>query len=189
MKKINQLYLAEIFISNLLFSLSFQYIYIRTAGEINSRIFPIISVLSCLFSIIFTKVNKKSLVLFDNFIKLATFESLFYGAAALYCIITNKLILFQILSLFCCCVLKQAIGVCMIRFNEKIYQNPKDRSQYDNNVRICYDASILVASAIAFFIIDIVSTEILIAIGAIAVIFDNLCVIYIKLKLKEFEKK
>ena len=188
MKKINQIYLAEIFISNLLFSLSFQYIYIRTVGEINSKIFPIVSVLSCLFSIIFTKVNKKSSILFDNFIKLGIIESLLYGAAAFYCIASGKLILFQILSMFYCCILKQAIGVCMIRFNEKIYQNPKDRCQYDNNVRICCDASVLAASALAFFLIDIISTEVLIIVGTFAVIFDNLCVIYIKLKLKEFEK-
>ena len=76
----------------------------------------------------------------------------------------------------------------MIRFNEKIYRTPEERCQYDNNVRICGDASILVASAIAFFLIDIISTGILIIIGTSAVIFDNITVIYIKLKLKEFEK-
>lgn len=78
MKKINQIYLAEIFISNVLLALSFQYIYIRTAGEINSKIFPIVSILSCLFSIFFTKVNKKSLVLFNNFEKFAIVESVLY---------------------------------------------------------------------------------------------------------------
>ncbi len=189
MKKINQIYLAEIFISNVLFALSFQYIYIRTAGEINSKIFPMVSILSCLFSIFFTKVNKKSLVLFNNFEKFAIVESVLYVFAAAFCIFTERLILFQVLSMFYCCILKQATGVAMIRFNEKIYRTPEQRQQYDNNVRICYDGSVVVAAILAFFLIEIISTELLIIIGTFAVVFDNICVIYIKMKLKEFKNE
>ena len=90
--------------------------------------------------------------------------------------------------MFYCCILKQATGVAMIRFNEKIYRTPEQRQQYDNNARICCDAAVVIAAALAFFLIEIISTELLIIIGTFAVVFDNVCVIYIKLKLKEFEK-
>jgi len=47
----------ETFISQFLFALSFQYIYIKTVADINPKIFPIVSILSCLFSIIFANIN------------------------------------------------------------------------------------------------------------------------------------
>lgn len=172
------------FVSQFLFSLSFQYIYIKTVANINPKIFPIVSILSCLFSIIFANINLKSDLLFKNYAKFCFCEIAFYMCAAIYCIVSKNYVLFQILNLFCCCIINQAIGVCGSKIREKIYSTPKLRNEYDNKNRIYSDTAIIISAIIAFFIIDFINLQTLILIGTTGVVFEDICLIYIYKKLK-----
>lgn len=172
------------FVSQFLFSLSFQYIYIKTVANINPKIFPIVSILSCLFSIIFANINLKSELLFKNYTKFCICEIAFYMIAATYSIINKNYVLFQILNLFCCCIINQAIGVCGSKIKEKIYNTPKSRNEYDNKNRIYSDTAIIISAIIAFFIIDFINLQTLVLIGTTGVVFEDICLIYIYKKLK-----
>lgn len=182
--KLNKIYLMETFISQFLFSLSFQYIYIKTVSDINPKIFPIVSILSCLFSIIFANINLKSDLLFKNYTKFCFCEIAFYMATAIYCIINKNYVLFQILNLFSCCIINQAIGVCGSKIKEKIYNTSKARNEYDNKNRIYSDAAIIMSATIAFFIIDFINLQTLVLIGTLGVVFEDICLLYIYKKLK-----
>ena len=174
----------ETFISQFLFALSFQYIYIKTVADINPKIFPIVSILSCLFSIIFANINLKSDLLFKNYTKFCFCEIAFYMATAIYCIINKNYVLFQILNLFSCCIINQAIGVCGSKIKEKIYNTSKARNEYDNKNRIYSDAAIIMSATIAFFIIDFINLQTLVLIGTLGVVFEDICLLYIYKKLK-----
>ena len=175
----------ETFISQFLFALSFQYIYIKTVADINPKIFPIVSILSCLFSIIFANINLKSDLLFKNYTKFCFCEIAFYMATAIYCIVNKNYVLFQILNLFSCCIINQAIGVCGSKIKEKIYSTPKSRNEYDNKNRIYSDAAIIVSAIIAFFIIDFINLQTLVLIGTTGVVFEDICLLYIYKKLRK----
>lgn len=183
--KLNKIYLIETFISQFLFSLSFQYIYIKTVSDINPKIFPIVSILSCLFSIIFANINLKSDLLFKNYTKFCFCEIAFYMSTAIYCIINKNYVLFQILNLFSCCIINQAIGVCGSKIKEKIYNTSKARNEYDNKNRIYSDAAIIISAIIAFFIIDFINLQTLVLIGTLGVVFEDIILLYIYKKLRK----
>lgn len=175
------------FVSQFLFSLSFQYIYIKTVANINPKIFPIVSILSCLFSIVFANINLKSKLLFKNYTKFCVCEIAFYMIAAIYSIINKNYVLFQILNLFCCCIINQAIRVCGSKIKEKIYNTPKSRNEYDNKNRIYSDVATIMSATIAFFIIDFIDLKSLVLIGTFGVVFEDICLVYIYKKIKEWK--
>lgn len=105
-------------------------------------------------------------------------------STAIYCIINKNYVLFQILNLFSCCIINQAIGVCGSKIKEKIYNTSKARNEYDNKNRIYSDAAIIMSATIAFFIIDFINLQTLVLIGTLGVVFEDICLLYIYKKLK-----
>lgn len=182
-EKLNKLNLIGKFISNFLANLSFGYIYNAVVGEMNPKFFALTTAASCLSSILFVQLNKKNL-LYKWFSLFLILETLFFIVVSVFCIYTQKFVIYEIFLCVNNFVLGAATGACINKFRGLLYNSPSKRELYDNDAMTIQNSAILISSLMAFIIIDKLNLTALVIISVLTVIVDNIIVIIIQRNLK-----